>query len=211
MSYAICARDRVIGLVLLCVLSGWARAQENPGKNQQDTETETLYRNRYSNCDNGYVVDLPAGVVAHRDKAAFNRGFQIDLSAPQSAKPFSASEQRLIAVSNRYNTQELPAFGAIVENEIELAQEDSPDWNVLERLPIKLDGLQATHLRARFKGKKMVNEDIIAFRPGVSGHGDLVYKIQLITLQASYAEDRRMFDAIVGGFHVLPWGATGCQ
>ncbi len=197
--------------MLLSVMLAAAQAQPNSPQHRQDTDTETLYRGHYSNCDGGYAVDLPAGVVAHRDKASSNRGFQIDLSAPGDPRPFSAADERFIAVSDHYNSLELPDFAAIVQNELAQAQDEQPDWSVLERLPIKLDGLQATHLRARFKGKKMVDEDIYAWRPEENGRGNLVYKIQLITLQASYSQDRTVFDQIVAGFHRLPWGAAACQ
>lgn len=197
--------------MLLSLLPVGLRAQAKSSQDKQDTDTETLYRTHYSNCEGGYAVDLPAGLVAHRDKAGSNHGFQIDLSAPGDIRPFSASEQRFIAVSDHFNSLELPSFPAIVQNEVAQAQDEQPDWSVQERLPIKLDGLQATHLRARFKGKKMVDEDIYAWRPEENGRGNFVYKIQLVTLQASYSQDRDIFDQIVAGFHRLAWDAAGCQ
>lgn len=212
MRYAICAGTCCMAM-LLSLLSVVLRAQapSTRDKEKQDTETETLYRNHYSNCEGGYGVDLPAGVVAHRDKAGSDRGFQIDLSAPGDTRPFSASEERFISVSDHFNSLELPSFAAIVQNELAQAQDEQPDWSVLERLPIKLDGLQATHLRARFKGKKMVDEDIYAWRHEENGRGNFVYKIQLVTLQTSYSQDRGVFDQIVAGFHRLAWDAAGCQ
>jgi hypothetical protein len=203
----------VAWLVLLILLYGWpggSRAQTNSAKDRQDTNTEILYRNHYTNCEGGYAVDLPAGVVAHRDKAASNRGFQIDLSAPGDTRPFSASEQRFIAVSDQDNVLELPSLAAIVDNDRDSELEDRPDWSLLERLPFRLGGLPATQLRARFKGKKMMDEEILAYRPQENGRDDMIYKIQLITPQSSSAGDRTIFDRIVSGFHRLAWGPGGC-
>lgn len=192
-------------------------AQQPPPREQ--TDTEILYRGRYTNCDAAYSVILPAGFVAHRDRStAVNRGFRVDLSAPQDPRPMSHAAPRYLSVSNEYNSTELRSLTDIVNDALRRESDAKADFDVVEQLPVRLAGMAAAHFRARFKNRegrlipeKMVEEGIIAFRPEEHGRGNLIYQLQLVSKENTYADDKRILDQITAGFRLQNFGSPGCE
>lgn len=74
-------RSCAVFVVLICIV-GVARAQFH---NWVETRFETIWRKRYTNCDEGYAVDLPSGVIAHDSLPPNpNHGFLISAAAPNT-------------------------------------------------------------------------------------------------------------------------------
>ena len=189
------------------LLASCSLAQQPPTREQ--TATEILYRGRYTNCDAAYAVMLPAGIVAHRDKStAVNHGFTADLSAPGDTRPMSRTTNRYVEVSNLFNSTGLRSLDDVADDALRREAESRSDFDVVEHLPVKLAGLPAIHYRARFKNReKMVAEGIIAFRLGERGHPDFIYRLQLVSAEAAYPDDKRVFDRLTAGFRLQDFGA----
>lgn len=180
----------------------------------QDTATEEISTGRYSNCDDGYYVELPNQIVAHGAKPPSpNHGFTIDLADPRSTTDVLGQKlSRYISVENNYNAAELPSLAAIVDDDLKSLEQDKSDFHVLERASTRLDGLNATLLRLRYaEGTETISEvDIVSYRPrGPKGRGDIIYEFRLVTAEDTYSQDKNIFDEILVGFHLtrLPLGA----
>jgi len=54
-----------ITLLLPSLILAIAVAAYPQGKHWTETPDETIWRERYGNCDHGYFVNLPPGVIGH--------------------------------------------------------------------------------------------------------------------------------------------------
>src|SRR5580704_10312285 len=95
--------------IFLLIALACAPAQtKTPAPHGRETDTETIWTARYSNCDYGFYVVLPTGVVGHGAKPpAPNRGFAIDPAAARSTDTFNAADaNRYIEVSSFYDLED---------------------------------------------------------------------------------------------------------
>jgi hypothetical protein len=70
-----------------------------------ETPKETIWRSRFTNCDMGFAVDLPKGVVAHASLPPDpNDGFLISASDPGTTAEVTLEDQpqRILDVYNEY-------------------------------------------------------------------------------------------------------------
>ena len=69
----------------------------------RETSSETIWTERYGNCDYGYYVTLPAGVLGHNElPPSPNHGFYVDLTSPASDRQKQDREHGVISVWNQY-------------------------------------------------------------------------------------------------------------
>ena len=195
---------------------GCRNCSDNSQHHWQDTAAEQISVQRYSNCDHGYYVDLPDGFVAHGAKPPSpNHGFVINLADPgNTADALSKTLSRRIFVSNTANYQDLPSLNAIVESELHSMKAEATAFRVLERVPTKLGGLDATLVRVRYQvDAQNVDElDIFAYRSPRSGDvGDNIYVLGLITPESMYSSDKEVFDKIRQGFHLTGPTTGSCS
>jgi len=200
---------KLLLVVALAVLL--ATAQTSP--HWRETDTETIWTGRYSNCDYGYYVTLPAGVVGHGDKSpAPNHGFVLNPAAPERTETFTTVDSnRYIGVNNYYDVADhAHSIRATLNYYAGLGEiEKSANFTVLGQEDFRLAGLNAKRIQLRrVEGSQTLREDrIVAYRP--PGHDSgVVYQFTLVTPENSYGEDNSLFDEIVRGFHLtkLPIG-----
>jgi hypothetical protein len=172
----------------------------------RETQNETVYVGRYSNCDYGYYVILPNGIVGHGGKApSSNHGIRVNLENLKSDDPIPDSV-RYAQVYNAYNAGEESSLTEIVLQQRKAQQEIHKDVSMSEPTPRSLGGLPALEFRSSFHEKTLsiIERDVVAYR----AKGNILYHLQLVTTPEAAGEDGKVFDGIVAGFRLrnLPVG-----
>src|ERR1700692_3203107 len=81
----------------------------------KETASETLWTGRYNNCDYGYYVLLPNGVVGHATlPPSPNHGFLIALPDARTTNYALDRKERLIWVDASYNTSDAQSLADLV-------------------------------------------------------------------------------------------------
>jgi hypothetical protein len=185
-------RSTVIAAVIC--FAGAAGAQV---RHWAETPNETIWRTLYTNCDKGYAVDLPAGIVAHASHPPSpNHGFLISASNPGTTAEVTYEDPRVIGVFDEYDAAELGSARAYLDLELKSV----PKKNVLQIQNTVFQGLRGVHARYRVNAKETVhlNESLIVFRKD-----GLVYHLILQTTDNHYAADSALFAQIRSGFRLL--------
>ena len=187
-------------LVVLICLAGRIGAQD---RHWAETLNETIWRGRYTNCDKGWAVDLPTGVVAHDSlPPSPNHGFLISAVHPGTAAEVSLSEQRIIGVFDDYDAMELGSARAYLDWELK----NAGNKKVLEVRETVIQGLRGVQARYELKqrGSAQVVESVIVLRGGV------VYHLLLKTTDQHYELDSALFARVRAGFRLLPFPKGEC-
>jgi hypothetical protein len=183
------------------MLHSQASQQTHPlHRHWTETETETLWTVRYTNCDYGYYVLLGSGVVGHDTlPPAPNHGFLIPLPDVGRTTNASIDEDRFVWVDASYNTLDDQSLEAAVSDEEQLTEERIGKSRIVERKPTMLAGLRAVLSKVEYTTPNgtVVEETIIAVRSGI------VYKVGLRTLPGDFPTDEVQFQKIVNGFKLL--------
>jgi hypothetical protein len=201
-----CVAFLIVALACVAVVA----QTKAPAPHWRETDTETIWTGRYSNCDYGYSVLLPAGVVGHDVKSpAPNHGFTVDPAAPQSTKACNATESnRYIDVFNFYDVEDHgESTAATLDYYSSLGEIGyQKDVQAVGRQTFNLAGLSARRLEDRWveNSTAMRRDRIIAYRRA----GGILCQFTLQSPEKSYAHDEQLFDRIVKGFRVskLPTG-----
>jgi hypothetical protein len=195
---------------LMIALACASAQTKTPAPHWHETDTETLWTGRYTNCDFGYSVLLPAGIVGHGAKSPDpNRGFTVDPVAPQSTKAFNTAESsRYIDVFNFYDLEDHGESTAATLDYYSSLGEigDQKDVQAIGRQISNLAGLSARRLEDRWveNSTAMRRDRIIAYRRA----GGILYQFTLQSPEKTYAADEQLFHRIVDGFRLskLPTG-----
>ncbi len=167
----------------------------------RETPNETIWTGKYSNCDHGYYVLLPSGVIGHSGSLppAPNHGFQIDLANPSGTNTVPPSSVR------RFWVWDSPGFES--ESEVSKTDDSLDDTKskgtteasqFLRRTFLRVGGQKAVHIHSSLKnGKDLLIEDYVNF---YSPDATTEYQFKLITPRADYAADKRLFDQVLAGF-----------
>ena len=203
-----------IGLILLSALSSSAltpvqqQAKPSTGLKRlwRETDSETLWTDRYNNCDYGYYVLLDAGVVAHGSlPPSPNHGFLISLQDVGKTS-FSSyeTETRFVWVDASYTDDLSLKDAADNLQQIEKANDVSRHSN---RVFLSLAGLPAIEDKLEGSSPKdePIKESIVALR------SEIVYTIGLRTTKAYKAVDEKQFRRIRDGFRLLKLPKGGCS
>ena len=84
-----------------------------------ETPNETIWRGRYTNCDKGWAVDLPAGVVAHASlPPSPNHGFLISTVNPGTTAEVNPDDPRIIDIYDEYDALFLGSARAYLDQEL---------------------------------------------------------------------------------------------
>jgi hypothetical protein len=176
-----------------------------------DTPTETIWRGRYTNCDKGWAVDLPTGVVAHGSlPPSPNHGFLISAVHPGTAAEVNLGDQRIIDVFDEYDAMELGSARAYLnwelKNTLDWQLKNTGDKHVLEIREVVLQGLRGVQARYALKqpGSAQIVESVVVLRRGV------VYHLLLKTTDQYYEPDSALFARIRAGFRLLPFPKGEC-
>src|SRR6266568_4714934 len=103
---------RLLSTLVLAVaaISGdSAQHRSSPQRHWEETETETIWRGRYTNCKYGYYVMLSSGVIAHGShRPAPNHGFLVSLPDVGKTSEASVSDPRFLWVNAEYKHVRIP-------------------------------------------------------------------------------------------------------
>jgi hypothetical protein len=166
------------------------------------TADELIWRGRYTNCDKGYRVDLPAGVVAHSSIPPLpNHGILVSANAPETVAEVTLGAERLVGVYDTYDAMEYGSAEAYLSRELEHAG----PVEVLARRDTKFRGLPAAYVHYRKKTGDVAieREEIIVFRGHPKNSGPIFYVIWLRTLRSHYEEDSKLYQEVRDGFHLI--------
>lgn len=174
-------------------------AQSGPIPRITDSESETLWTERFAHCDYGFYVLLPAGVVAHANKPPNPlHGFVIALPEVGTRQQVSIERARVIWVNAEYDASDSSSTKESAATYLHGVGEGAPSRKVIEWRSAKLGTLPATRIKVEYESArgKVVEEVVVAVR------GNIVYEIGLRTAENRYREDKQQFEQIVKGFRV---------
>jgi hypothetical protein len=181
---------RIIQFVVLASVLLWFAV---PLPAFQDTQ-ETLVHD-YVNCDFGYAVHLPKGLIGRVPSFA-RHGFDIALPDGRST----------ITVYNEYNMLDRPTLHAIADSEFRIAGKDNPQWRVGRYRKERLGGLPAIQATASYlhAGEEWQDEYLIAYRSlQTDREGNIVYVVQLSAPKELFPSALEKFQEIVRGFQLI--------
>lgn len=202
----------LVAICMTCGLTLKSQTSQPPHLRRHWTETdaETLWTVRYTNCDYGYYVLLGSGVVGHDTlPPAPNHGFLVSLPDVGRTSAVSGEEERLVWVDSSYDVIDDQSLAGAVSIEEQMMEESRGNGKsrIVERKATKLAGLQAIYLRAEYLTSKgtVVEETIVAVRSGI------VYTIGLRTLLVDLPADESQFQKILKGFRPLKLPTGECS
>jgi hypothetical protein len=201
--------------LLLLLVSAWtiAAAQAPSTPHWRETDTETLWTGRYSNCDYGSYVVLPSGIVGHDVRSpAPNHGFVINLAAPPSTEPFDATaSNRYIDVYNFYDVEDHgESTSATLDYYLTIGEIGNEDGvQRLSSAAYTLTGLSAKRVTTRWteNGTVMRRDRILAYRRA----GGILYQLTLQSPEKDFSRDEQVFERVVAGFHVSKLSNGECS
>ena len=187
-------------LVLLGLFCQLARSlAQSPHWHQ--TPSETIWTDRYSNCDHGYYVLLPSGVVGHDSlPPSPNNGFQVELSDPSTTSPANPHSVSAIWVWDSPGFEEPGSTTLKKSPSIRTKEPDRPsNAKFLRRTFVRVDGEKAVYIRSSLQdhGAELLEDDVVVFSPDAQTE----YQFRLTTPNSQYAKNKRMFDEVLKGFH----------
>jgi hypothetical protein len=193
-------------LFLFVAIAGSVLSAQTASASKHDHETvdEAVWRARYSNCEDGFYVILPAGVTAHATKEAGpSQGFAVNVAVPASTTVFNASDSlRFIEVVSYYDLEDHGESSSDTINYyLSLgALSSEKDFVTLGREGSKILGMSAKREQVRWieNGVTVRRDRIIAYR-AASG---LLYQLTLQSPDKTFAGDELLFNRIVAGFHL---------
>jgi len=184
----------------------------SPPRHWVETESETLWRGRYTNCDYGYYILLNHGTVGHGSHSPSpNHGFLVSL--PDTKKVSDATDKalRFIWVDASYDASDDQSLAgnanqslAFVHNEI---NNEQSVFHNHKPSRTTLAGLPAIHSRVEHLSPtgNLIVETIVASRSGI------IYTIGLKTLQQNRIFDEQQFQQIVNEFRLLKLPKGECS
>ncbi|MGC2530986.1 MAG: hypothetical protein WA639_24840 [Candidatus Acidiferrum sp.] len=167
------------------------------------TETETIWHEKYKNCDMGYSVILPKGVIAHDDLPPNpNHGFLVSAGDPDTRAEVSLEAQRLVGVYDFYDAMDYGSARAYLKAELKRAG----PVEILETRDARLRGLPAVqiHYRKGVGDSAVETEEMIVFRGHPRNSSPTFYVIWPRTPSAHYEEDDKLYHLICDGFNIIP-------
>ena len=199
-------------LLLLCVLTCAAVMGQDSERNthvQTSKPSEVRYTGVYANHQYGFALRVPVGLVALGDAPPLpNHGITIDLRETSHNRPSAEEQEGHIWVDGHYSPD--PALNKltdIVTSELESAQARRPDFVLLAKESSKLGGLDASHIVMKYtmhdSDTPLIEDRIVAIRPGPKGEVPVVYEIVLLTSETYRQKDLLVLNNVLNGFRVL--------
>ncbi len=197
-----------LGMAVAALRGNSAQHPPSHQRHWEETETETIWRDRYTNCDYGYYVLLSSGVIAHATHSpAPNHGFLISLPDVGKTSWASVEEQRFLWVNSEYHTSESHSLRAVTDYQFNLASTNKAALQIVERKSTTLGGISAIRFRFEYGSTtgRVTEEEVVALRSGI------VYEIGLRTQPDDYDYDNRWFERIRSGFRLLSLPQGECR
>jgi hypothetical protein len=174
------------------------------------TPDETIWREKYTNCDKGYTVSFSKGVVAHDGLPPNpNHGFLVSASDPGTVAEVTLEAKRLVGVYDTYDAMEYGSAQAYLKGELE----DAGSIEVVARRDTKFRRLPAAyvHYRKKTGDGAIETEEIIIYRSHPKNSSPIFYVIWLRTPSSHYEEDRKLYQQVRDGFDVIPVPVGKCS
>jgi len=172
----------------------------------RETSKETIWTGRYGNCDHGYFVTLPVGVLGHDGlPPSPNHGFYINLAAPASDRPIPKIDHEVISVWDEYVTEdgEDPYTSALHHPRARTVRDpDGTEHHVSATLPTHLGNLKAMLVKSSYtvNGVTYVTEKVSALSRGK----DIQYELRMDTSRSDLLRNERIFRQVLAGFYTVP-------
>jgi hypothetical protein len=186
---------------LVCALhAAYGQAKQNPAARHryaEETGTETLWTERYAQCDYGFYVMLPPGFVGHGSHNPNpNHGFLLALPDTGRTSNASLKDERFIFVNANYNSFEVESLAGAAHWAVDVMSSDKTGFREISREPVRLDKRRAMRIRAEHDGPngRVIEERVITLRAGI------LYEIGLVTRPGDYAADKSQFEKVLLGF-----------
>ena len=190
-------RDLVVSFLLLGASA--ASCREVPLKRHwRETDSETLWTVRYTNCDYSFYVLLGKGVVAHGTHSPSpNHGFLIALGDVGTTSYVSWEKlDRWMDVDASYDVGDPPEAEQFSRGALLRPKRGTvTSWG----------GLKALRIHAVSGDGKTIDEGLTAVRSGI------VYRMGMHTTPSAYAVDEVRFQTLVTGFNLLPLPHGECS
>jgi hypothetical protein len=189
-----------IVITLAFTFASIAGAQEHSPKERHwhMTTSETLWNGRYSNCQYGYYVLLPEGVIAHAEHPPSpHHGFLISLPDVGSKAEVSVYDSnQFLWVNAEYNATDRSALAEVSDYQINLTKSDKQHFKLMDHQKTKLRSTPAMRYEAEYDTPRgrVIEEEVVALRSGI------VYEVGLRTPAADYAADRERLEETLTGF-----------
>ena len=174
------------------------------------TATEAIWHEKYKNCDKGYSVILPKGVIAHGDLPPNpNHGFPVSASDPDTRAEVSLRAQRLVGVYDSYDAMDFGSAQSYLKAELE----HIGPVEVLESRDTNFRGLPLSyiHYRKGTGGSAIETEETIVYRSHPKNSSPTFYIIWLRTPRSHYKEDDKLYQLICNGFNIVPVPLGECS
>jgi hypothetical protein len=178
------------------------------------TPNETIWREKYTNCDKAYAVSLPKGVIAHNGlPPSPNHGFLVSAEMPQTVSEVTLQAERLVGVTDSYYDPSDGAEFSSPQTYLKKELERAGAIEVFARSDAKFRGLPASYAHYRKKNGDVAveEEEMIVFRSNPRKLSSLLYVIWLSTPSSHYEKDHKLFEQVRDGFHLLPDPSGKCS
>jgi hypothetical protein len=200
-------RSVQLPLALTFAIASTAYSQ---GKHWTETQDETIWRGRYGNCDHGYSVNLPPGVIGHGSRSPSpNHGILISAANPGTTSEVTQGESRLIDV---YDSNDAAGIGSpenyVREYDLK-AKSAGEKITMLERRQTDFGGARALYVHFRKASGESTSEieELVVYK-APRGIGPTFYIILLRTTPEFYSRDHLLYLQIREGltFAAVPDG-----
>lgn len=182
-------------------------------KHWTETPNELIWRGRYKNCDHGYLVNLPAGVVGHGSHPPSpNHGILVSADNPSSTTDVTLKEPRLVEVYDSNDAAELGGPGAYLKEHELRPTSASEKITILEQRDTKFRGFSAVYVH--FRSTKEVGisevEELVIYRTPKE-IGPLFNVVLLRTTPEFYSHDHTLFLQLRDGLQFIPVPKGECS
>jgi hypothetical protein len=202
-----------IALLLPTVIFATTLPAYSQAKHWTETPDETIWRERYGNCDHGYFVNLAPGVIGHASRSPSpNHGILISAKDPGIAAQVTLEEPRLVEVYDSSDAADLRSPRAYVEQYILKPKNVSDKITILERRDTKFRGSTAiyVHFRKATEHSTSEVEELVVYRTPKS-IGPSFYVVMLRTTPEFYGRDHALYLQIREGVRFVSVPAGECS
>lgn len=161
------------------------------------TNSESLWTERFSDCDSRYYVLIPDGFVAHADRPPRRlHSILFGLPDTNTTNVVTPDDQRFISVAARSNDFEFKSLKEFADQVLHSLGKGKSGFEIKTQQSSRLDGEPAMKLRVEYNDSdgRTVQEKLLSLRSGV------IYEIGLRTTTQHYGTDEQNFMKIAVGF-----------
>lgn len=150
------SHDLMLLRVCIAILVWLAAPVGAQHRNWTQTSNELVWRDKYTNCDKGWAVELPNGVIAHGSLPPNpNHGFLISAANPGTTNEVTLDVPRVIVISDEYDAMDLHTARAYLDFRLK----NTKGARVLSIREATLQGVRG--IQGRYKVESGTSEQIV--------------------------------------------------